>query len=433
MKREHAWQKYIPGALIAAVVTSLAIIGVNALQVPNPSMILCVIMIFFTAAVSSLAGAVSGICILIYGADHFSDDHSIVHFSGVNCYIYIVVVISIVLMYLMVSWIRNKRDQVMDSLKDANEQLQKQNEKLEEESYHDPLTGLYNRRGGEERIAEVLKRDAGNGIRAAASVMDIDDFKDINDAYGHGAGDAALCAFSQALQKNFPDRSILIRTGGDEFVLVQADDLPAFEEKLNRFASEKFSFTYENHTISFTISCGYSYFPEKIISPVETLRQADAALYQAKIQGKHAAFKYEGGTSPEETVYGFPLRGVAENLPVAFLVYKADESEEILLASNSLLKMCECRDFTSFRQMTGGTFRGFVYPDDLEETEKSIHKQIFENHSESDSVHYRIRTNTGKIVEVHDLGRLVHDQNLGDLFYVTVYDNNIIKAEQRNG
>lgn len=423
------WMIYIIDPLIASVVTVLISLLAYKINVPNPVIILVAVMIFFTIAVSTLSGFLSGIFIILYAMFFFSEDHSFFRYSDLNLYKLIVIIISLIVIFCLVAWIKGKRELDFHKLIKVNKQLEKTNATLEDESVHDPLTGLYNRRGGEERLASALENNKKNKVKAAAAIMDIDDFKDINDRYGHGAGDEALLAFSKSLKETFSNNSILIRTGGDEFVIVQEDDVLSFEKELIEFASRKFSFEHEGHVIYFTISCGYSFFPENITNAVETLRQADTALYQAKVEGKHIACKYEGGTTSSDIVQGFATRGIAENLPVAFMVYKADESEKILLASDSLLKICECKDQSSFMEMTGGTFRGFVYPEDREETEKSIRRQIYEKKAELDSVHYRIKTKTGKIIELHDLGHLVHDENLGDLFYIALYNKDILKAE----
>lgn len=71
---------------------------------------------------------------------------------------------------------------------------------------------------------------------------------------------------------------------------------------------------------------------------------------------------------------------------------------------------------------TGGTFRNMVHPDDVEEVEESIAQQIQENSHQLDYVTYRIITKTGKIRQVYDIGRRVHNPYYGDIFYVVLYE-----------
>ena len=76
----------------------------------------------------------------------------------------------------------------------------------------------------------------------------------------------------------------------------------------------------------------------------------------------------------------------------------------------------------SLSHIQAGSFRGFVYPEDVDQVEQSIEAQIQSNKREIDEVDYRIRTRDGRIRRIRDLGRLIHDPGLGDLFYVALYD-----------
>ena len=80
---------------------------------------------------------------------------------------------------------------------------------------HDALTGLYNRRGGEHLISNYVA----NGVTGAFMLVDIDDFKHINDHYGHAAGDKTLREIAHALQENFRETDVVMRMGGDEFII----------------------------------------------------------------------------------------------------------------------------------------------------------------------------------------------------------------------
>ena len=92
---------------------------------------------------------------------------------------------------------------------------------------HDALTGIYNRRGGEHLISNYVA----NGVTGAFMLVDIDNFKHINDDYGHAAGDETLKAIAAALQKNFRETDVVMRMGGDEFMMIacEADEAKAKE------------------------------------------------------------------------------------------------------------------------------------------------------------------------------------------------------------
>ena len=97
---------------------------------------------------------------------------------------------------------------------------------------HDALTGIYNRRGGEHLISNYVA----NGVTGAFMLVDIDNFKHINDDYGHAAGDETLKAIAVALQKNFRETDVVMRMGGDEFIVyaVGMADIHFVTERLER-------------------------------------------------------------------------------------------------------------------------------------------------------------------------------------------------------
>jgi diguanylate cyclase (GGDEF)-like protein len=84
----------------------------------------------------------------------------------------------------------------------------------------DPLTGLYNRRFGEERLQEEMSRAERNGDALAVIVLDLDNFKEINDEFGHAAGDLVLKEFSRRLKRGIRACDVPVRIGGDEFLVV---------------------------------------------------------------------------------------------------------------------------------------------------------------------------------------------------------------------
>ena len=117
----------------------------------------------------------------------------------------------------------------------------------------------------------------------------------------------------------------------------------------------------------------------------------------------------------------FSFDKLAINMPGAILVYRADEEAEILCASDGLVQIFECSSFEDFMKFTGGSFSGVVYPEDLEETNRIIEEQI-KLADGFDYVKYRIITRTGKIKHIEDWGHFVHDEELGDLYYVNLHD-----------
>ncbi len=118
------------------------------------------------------------------------------------------------------------------------------------------------------------------------------------------------------------------------------------------------------------------------------------------------------------------LGKISAFMPGAFIVYKNNEAEEIIFASDELARIFECDSVDDFMKFTGGSFATIVYPEDIEEVETIIRKQIAATGG-YDYVTYRIITKNGNIKKIEDWGHFVHDDELGDIFYVYLHDMDI--------
>lgn len=151
----------------------------------------------------------------------------------------------------------------------------------------DNLTGLLNRSGFRQAVKESVKARPGQGVLI---IMDLDNFKQINDKYGHPEGDVALRSFARQLEEFFNrNGDVTARFGGDEFAVFVGRSITAAEAKgmLNKFinrAREAFGTEYPGEGL--TVSAGATFVPEKAVSE-ELYRQVDAALYEAKRNGKN--------------------------------------------------------------------------------------------------------------------------------------------------
>ena len=115
------------------------------------------------------------------------------------------------------------------------------------------------------------------------------------------------------------------------------------------------------------------------------------------------------------------IEQLSANLPGTLLVYKANETEDIIFVSNDITTIFECDSVADFMRFTGGSFTNIVYPEDVEEVSKVIKEQIALTGG-YDYVTYRIITKNGRIKYVEDWGHFVHDEKLGDLYYVYLHD-----------
>jgi diguanylate cyclase (GGDEF)-like protein/PAS domain S-box-containing protein len=153
----------------------------------------------------------------------------------------------------------------------------------------DPLTGAYNRRQGDVLLAAEFARRARDGRDFAVLMLDIDHFKAVNDRFGHEAGDAVLCSLVRDGQKALRAVDMLVRRGGEEFLVVlpdtDADAAMVAAERLRAALSETEVSASDVATVRFTVSIGVAVpFTD---NSGELLRRADLALYAAKAGGRN--------------------------------------------------------------------------------------------------------------------------------------------------
>lgn len=161
---------------------------------------------------------------------------------------------------------------------------------LEAQASLDPWTGLYNRRHLSV-LAEDLERDLAQGRQASVILLDLDRFKEINDTYGHFAGDRALVAIARLLRDNARDSDTPLRYGGDEFLLLLGgtgtEKASIIAERL-RLAIASQPIEYRGVVIPLTVSLGVtSVGPGEPIALLSLVERADRALYAAKRAGRN--------------------------------------------------------------------------------------------------------------------------------------------------
>ncbi|ELP5728973.1 diguanylate cyclase [Vibrio vulnificus] len=164
-------------------------------------------------------------------------------------------------------------------------ELREQKEQLVYLSESDPLTGLKNRRAFLTSVDEATTKANRSGLKLALLFVDLNKFKEVNDTYGHDAGDAVLCAIAERMKICFRSSDILGRLGGDEFVICLdlLKDYSGVKHKAEQFAemvSQPIAFNGQKLTVS--ASVGISCYPDQTISISELVKLADEDMYQAK-------------------------------------------------------------------------------------------------------------------------------------------------------
>ncbi len=157
-------------------------------------------------------------------------------------------------------------------------------------AHHDPLTGLANRTLLQDRLRHAIECAARDDFLVALAFLDLDNFKHINDSFGHEAGDAVLREVAQRLRINMREDDTIARMGGDEFVLIICD--PASREQVAELVERiRLSVTapvrVDGQEIVPGTSIGVSIFPDDGDSLEKIMRAADAAMYHAKTIGKN--------------------------------------------------------------------------------------------------------------------------------------------------
>lgn len=182
--------------------------------------------------------------------------------------------------------VNHMQDQIQQQL----EALQASREELEHLARHDVLTGLYNRRAFQERLEHTLVRSLRSGGRFALLFIDVDNFKGINDRFGHEAGDAALRIVALRLSTATRKADTVARMGGDEFVVLlenpsQREDIVNIAEKL--LESVRAPILFEGHAMQVGFSIGISQYPDDGDSAAQLLSRADQAMYETKAAGRN--------------------------------------------------------------------------------------------------------------------------------------------------
>jgi diguanylate cyclase (GGDEF)-like protein len=154
----------------------------------------------------------------------------------------------------------------------------------------DPLTGVYNRRFGLQRLTEEFGRSTRSGDPMSVLMFDLDHFKAINDTYGHLVGDRVLQTVVGAARQVLREGDVLLRYGGEEFIIVLPgagrDDLKQMAERVRRAVAEA-EITEAGQRIPITVSIGGSGLPDKnAANPQELIGMVDVALYSAKESGR---------------------------------------------------------------------------------------------------------------------------------------------------
>lgn len=198
----------------------------------------------------------------------------------------------------LLSQIMEANRQLQERLDNAEQKLEQQTSQISSyltEARTDGLTGLFNRRAFDKAMDELFSSWTNKHQPYTLGLIDIDHFKQINDTYGHPAGDAVLKHIAATLQAELGDAVCVARYGGEEFAVLtleSADQAAVSLDRLRQVVSQQVV-THEDKSIAITLSAGVSQIDaeDKIGNLV---RRSDEALYAAKLGGRNRVYLHDG-------------------------------------------------------------------------------------------------------------------------------------------
>lgn len=149
---------------------------------------------------------------------------------------------------------------------------------------------------------------------------------------------------------------------------------------------------------------------------------AEYSIVEYMLMLMNAAENTCGETDAEHFDTAQKIKDFIDEIPGGFLIYNADDDEQIVYANKALIKIFDCDDFADFMAHTHGSFKGIVHPGDLESVEASITAQIAGNNDNLDYVEYRITRKDGIVRWVEDYGHYIHSEAAGNFYYVFISD-----------
>lgn len=271
-------QVSLPKKIVITVVIMAALIFiVYRFNIPNPNMILIAGLVLCSALFGYGGGIVAAIIMLGYTLFFFSTDHSFTQFTEQNLKKVIVSLIGITADMLLVCSLKSAEVREFSEVAELTEELRKENEHLLNISLFDPLTSIRN------RLALRQDFDSYNGREVTVMMLDIDNFKQINDTLGHGEGDRILKESGVLISETF-GKDYSYRYGGDEFLVIYPDaPEEEFKEKLDLMMEKRPAIEVKGTRVNVGYSAGYVH--DKLDEP-HKLRNlfaiADERMYQVK-------------------------------------------------------------------------------------------------------------------------------------------------------
>lgn len=269
--------------LIASLAMALLVGCVYVLKVPNPNILLLSGLVVCSTLFGYPGGIVAGVFTVTYSFFFFSAEHDFVTFTPQNQQKVIVSILGVIADAFFICHLKWRNDRAYGHLRKLTMLLQEDNRLLERASQTDPLTELGNRFALRSSFSKMA------GQEVVLLILDVDDFKSINDSYGHDLGDRCLQETGRRLSELFGQENAY-RFGGDEFVVLCQDaSMDSFKQTVCVLVQDPPVLSLEGDTrqIPLRYSVGYVWGHCRGDEDIHRMfRQADEELYRSKNSGK---------------------------------------------------------------------------------------------------------------------------------------------------
>lgn len=290
----------------------------------------------------------------------------------------------------------------------------KRQKELEYLSSRDNLTALLNRNAFDDEVNAYLKRHP--NAQVAFIMMDIDDFKGINDRHGHSIGDQVLVTLALNLESVLGHEAIICRNGGDEFCAFLPKDHLDRIKQLNLLDQV---YTAKDEQYPFSISIGYAMYPQEALSESDALIKADRALYVVKQHDKNDCLSYQPWMdNAAKRKVKLTSRDMLANLPIAFLICTSQGDREIIFSNQNLLSLLGYASFGDLMKATGGKVMNLIYPTDRPLLEQKITADLATGQVQP--FFCNLMTSDHEKKQFFYQSQLVKEPGYGQIFYVAL-------------
>lgn len=259
---------------------------------------------------------------------------------------------------------------------DYNRKLLKEKKAVET----DFLTGLLNRYSAVPVMRDYLFNNPESS--SALIMMDLDDFKFVNDTYGHGCGDEMLKAVADKLRNKFELYGIVCRLGGDEFLgLLMGKSKEFVDEFLAELLAKPVTIEYEGNIVKCSMSAGYALYPSQGKEYHHLYEMADKAMYSAKHSGKARYCIYSHNeTEGKASKIELTTDEILETMPAAYAVCEVSTNNPILLVNSAFTRFFRCSSVTQLHKFCEGHVIKLVATQDRERVIDAVYDG-FDNYS----------------------------------------------------